>query len=408
MRADVSGRGSLDGIVVADFSRILAGPLATQMLADAGARVIKIEEADRGDETRRWGPPFAAGVATYFLALNRGKQSIAVNLKDPRGKEIAARLIALADVVLHNFRDDQAAQFGLDPETVRDVNPRAVHCAIRGFERGTAEESLPGFDLLAQAAGGLMAITGAPGGMPVKTGVAIADVLAAHWAHSAILAALFERERTGAARSVEISLSGAAVASLVNVGQAFLATHQEPGRWGNAHPSIVPYQAFEGSDRSFVVAAGSDRQWVALAREVIGDVSLAADADYVTNSLRVENRERLIAHLTRVFAARPAIEWVERCREADVPAALVATYEETFSGVGAPLVSAMDHPLAGRVNFVGSPLLWDGVRRSSELPPPLVGQHSTEVLAEVGLTSSEIEEILSAGVVTQAKSPSGM
>lgn len=399
--------GPLDGIVVADFSRILAGPLATQMLADAGARVIKIEEAGRGDETRRWGPPFAAGEAAYFLALNRGKESLALNLKADEGREIARHVITTSDVVMHNFRDDLAARFGLDPASVRSVNPRAVHCAIRGFERDTSEESLPGFDLLAQAAGGLMAITGGPAGEPMKVGVAVADILTAHWAHSAILAALLERERTGHARAVEVSLLGATVASLANVGQSFLLTGEEPRRWGNAHPSIVPYQAFAAADRSFVVAAGSDSQWQSLTQKVIGSSSLATDDRYATNPLRVQNRSELIAALAAVFRERPAAHWVSRCREAGVPAALVTTYDETFRGPAAPLVRTVDHPLAGEMAVVGSPLRWDGERISSSIPPPLTGEHSRALLEELGYDADQISGLIEGSVVTQAKSPSG-
>lgn len=400
--------GPLDGIVIADFSRILAGPLATQMFADAGARVIKIEEAERGDETRRWGPPFAAGQAAYFLAINRGKESLALNLKTDDGREIARRVIATADVVIHNFRDELAGRFGLDVESVRSVNARVVHCAIRGFERDTQEDSLPGFDLLAQAAGGLMAITGDPEGDPMKVGVAVADILTAHWAHSGILTALLERERSGIARALEISLLGATVASLANVGQSFLVTREEPRRWGNAHPSIVPYQAFAAADRSFVVAVGSDRQWTALARDVIGDSSLAADERFATNPLRVRNREILVARLAELFLAREAADWVERCRREDVPAALVASYGELFRGAGAPLVSTVTHPLAGELPVVGSPLRWDSERLTSRNAPPLTGEHSHALLRELGYGEIDVARLTADGVVSQPKSPSGM
>lgn len=389
----------LRGVLVADFSRILAGPLASQMLADDGARVIKVEEAEQGDETRRWGPPFAGHDAAYFLALNRGKESIALNLKSEEGREIAQRLIARADVVLHNFRDEQAHAFGLDAESVRAMNSRAVHCAIRGFERGTAEDSLPGFDLLAQAAGGLMAITGEPGGSPMKVGVALSDVLTAHWARAAIVTALLERERSGTARSVEISLVGATIASLANVAQAFLVTQVEPARWGNAHPSIVPYQLFEARDRSLVIAAGTDRQWRALAQQVLRNDRLTDDPRFTSNALRVENRSTLIPLIDEIIRTRDAAEWIARCRSAGVPAAMVSRFGEIFDGSAATQLVELEHPEVGALNVVGSPLRWNGVRYTAQSAPPALGAHSVQLLHELGLSDEAIEKAASSGAV---------
>ena len=295
----------LSGVLVADFSRILAGPLCTMMLAEAGARVIKVEEPD-GDETRRWGPPFVEGESSYFLSVNRGKESIALNLKLSGALDAARRLVARADVVIENFRADHREKFGLSAAQVHAINPKAVHCSIVGFESDGPDAGLPGYDLLAQAGAGLMSITGDKAGDPMKAGVALSDVLTAHHAHGAILAALFARARTGCGESIEVSLSGSTVASLVNVAQAYLLTGDRPKRYGNEHPSIVPYQPFHASDRPFAVAAASDRQYESLCAQVLGRADLSGDARYASNPARVKNRESLIATLEAIFATRRA------------------------------------------------------------------------------------------------------
>lgn len=380
--SEVPLRGPLDGIFVADFSRILAGPLVTQMLADDGAAVVKIEDPKGGDETRRWGPPFIEGESSYYLAINRGKRSVALDLKSQQGRDAARKLIERADVVIHNFRPRQELALCLDVSSVRAVNPRAVHCAIRGFEPGTDDETLPGFDLLAQAAAGLMAITGPAEGEPSKVGVAISDVLTAHWARAGILSALLERERTGVARSVEVSLVGATMASLANVAQAHLVTGEEPRRWGNAHPSIVPYESFRAADRDFVVAVGNDRQWRRLCTDVVRDSALEKADRFATNALRVESRDELVAALQRIFSSAPAAEWVKRCRNADIPAALVASYAEMFEA-NPHLVDTLQHAAIGELRMVGSPVRYGGARRTATSAPPRLGEHTDEVLREL-------------------------
>ncbi|HEV2718692.1 MAG TPA: CoA transferase, partial [Thermoanaerobaculia bacterium] len=273
----------LHGIVVADFSRVLAGPLCTQLLADAGARVIKIESPE-GDETRRWGPPFVRGVSAYFLSINRNKESIAIDLRSRDGADIARRLVDQADVVVDNFLPAQRAK-------LLPINPRAVHCSIAGFDSDTAEAETPGYDLLAQAGSGHMSITGEE---PTKAGVAVVDILTAHYAYGAICAALVARERTGQGSAIQVSLFGAAVASLINVAQSALLTGEEAKSYGNAHPSIVPYQLFHGSDRAFAVGAGTDRHFAQLCEQVIGKPELKNHPRFATNAARVENREELI------------------------------------------------------------------------------------------------------------------
>lgn len=370
----------LNDLLVADFSRILAGPLCTMMLGDAGARVIKIEEP-RGDETRRWGPPFVAGESAYFLSVNRNKESVVLDLKSEAGLEAAGRLIERADIVVENFKPADRARFGLEPSAVHGRNPRAILCSITGFDPDDPDAGLPGYDLLAQAAGGLMTITGAGDGPPVKVGVAISDILTAHYAHGAILAALHARDRSGVGDAIEVSLFGSTVASLANVAQSWLVTREEPIRYGSAHPSIVPYQAFEASDRAFVLAVATDRHFSLLATNVLDRPDLASDPRYQTNAGRVENRNSVVPELAHLFSTRPAAEWVAACRELGIPAALVERFDEIFSR---PITEMVEHPSIGPLAQVRSPVRSASGRRAA-LPPPRLGEHTHAVLEELGL-----------------------
>jgi crotonobetainyl-CoA:carnitine CoA-transferase CaiB-like acyl-CoA transferase len=372
----------LEGILVADFSRVLAGPLCTQLLADEGARVIKVEEPERGDETRRWGPPFLGGISTYFLSVNRQKESIEIDLRTAEGRAQARYLIERADVVVDNFLPSQRQSLGL--MDLGSINPAVVHCSISGFDSDTAEASTPGYDLLAQAGAGLMAITGDPAGDPMKTGVAISDVLTAHYAHGGILAALVARSRSGKGARVEVSLFGATVASLVNVAQATLATGEEAGRYGNAHPSIVPYQVFHAQDRPFALGGGTDRHFQALCDRVIGRPSLASDERFVTNSDRVAHRAELVPLLEGIFATRPAAEWIERCRAAAIPCSLVrGPLEALRSAEAAPLIAELHHPTIGMYRAVRHPVRFDGHRPPAGTAPPARGAHTRAVLDEL-------------------------
>lgn len=369
----------LSGILVADFSRVLAGPLCTQLLADEGARVIKVEEPLHGDETRRWGPPFLGEFSTYFLSVNRGKESLAVDLRSEEGKRVARALIERADVVIDNFLPAQRAALGLT-----EMPERVIHCSIAGFDGDTAEANTPGYDLLAQAASGLMSITGDPAGEPVKVGVALADVLTGHYAHGAICAALFARERTGRGARLEVSLFSAALASLVNIAQGSLATGREARRYGDAHPSIVPYQLFHAADRAFAIGGGTDRHFRFLCERVIERPELATDARYGTNGARVANREELVALLEGIFRTQPAEVWVGRCRAAAIPASVVqGVLEALRSEPAQPLVGTMEHPEVGAYDTVRHPVRFDGERLPLGSAPPRLGEHTEKIIREL-------------------------
>lgn len=373
----------LEGLLVADFSRVLAGPLATQLLGDWGARVIKVEEPGRGDETRRWGPPFVGDVSAYFLSVNRNKESIAIDLKSEEGAEVARLLIERADVVVDNFLPAQKESLRFAP---REINPRVVHCTIAGFDSDTDDANTPGYDLLAQAGSGLMSITGEADGEPMKIGVALADVLTAHYAFGAICAALRGRERTGEGASLEVSLFSATIASLANVAQNVLVTGTEAARYGNAHPSIVPYQQFHGSDRPFAIGAGTDRHFAQLCERVLLRPDLAQDKRFATNAERVKHRGVLVTILEGEFRARTAAQWVARCRRASIPASLVRGVREALHTPAArALVETIEHPDIGAYHAVRNPVRIDGGRHDIGSAPPSLGQHTDAILRELGL-----------------------
>ncbi|MEA2163399.1 MAG: hypothetical protein QOK37_1526 [Thermoanaerobaculia bacterium] len=390
-------RPPLDGVLVADFSRVLAGPLATQLLADSGARVIKVEEPGRGDETRRWGPPFIGDVSAYFLSVNRGKESITLNLKSEDGWEAARRLIERADVVVDNFLPPQKESLRFAP---RDVNARAVHCTISGFDSDSADANTPGYDLLAQAGSGLMSITGEADGEPMKIGVALADVLTAHYAFGSICAALRGREHTGEGASIEVSLLSATMASLVNVAQNVLVTGAEAQRFGNAHPSIVPYQVFHGSDRAFAIGAGTDRHFTQLCDRVLRLPELPRDVRFATNAQRVKHRDLLVAILEREFQRRTASQWVARCRRAAIPVSLVRGVREALrTPAGRALVERVDHPEIGSYDAVRNPVRVNGQRIAIGTAPPALGQHTAAVLGELGFDRGAIAAMRKSGAI---------
>jgi crotonobetainyl-CoA:carnitine CoA-transferase CaiB-like acyl-CoA transferase len=373
--------GPLEGLVVADFSRVLAGPFATMLMGDLGADVVKVEHPGGGDETRAWGPPYHGGHSTYYLAVNRNKRSVALDLKTDAGRRAARALAGRADVLVENFKAGALERLGLGFEELARDNPGLVWCSISGFGRGAGAD-LPGYDFLVQAMSGLMSITGPAGGEPTKVGVALVDVLTGLYAFGGVLAALGERERTGRGQRVEVSLLGSALASLVNQASSYLCTGRPPVAMGNRHPSIAPYETLATADRPLVVAVGNDGQFARLC-QVLGRPEAAADPRFATNADRVSNREDLVELLEEALAARRAGDWVTALAGAGVPCGLVNDVEEAFALAGRLGLDPVAD--AGGIPQVANPIRLSGSPASYRLAPPALGEHTAEVLAWLGI-----------------------
>ncbi|MGD1050611.1 MAG: CoA transferase [Solirubrobacteraceae bacterium] len=364
-------RPPLEGILVADFSRVLAGPLASMVLGDLGAEVIKVERPGGGDDTRAWGPPWTPdGTSTYFQSVNRNKRSVLLDLADADDLELARALIARADVMIENFRPGTLERLGLGEQAMRAANPRLVSCSLNAFGAGEGA-ALPGYDLLIQAVGGLMSVTGAPDGPPTKVGVALVDVIAGLFACVAILAALAERERSGLGQRAEVSLLGSLLAGLVNQASGFLGADAVPERLGNRHPSIAPYECFAASDGEFVVAVGNDRQFGSLCR-ALDCAALAADPRFATNALRVEHREALMEALTPLFAVCSRAELAHSLSEVGVPCGPVNDVREAFA-LAASLGLGSIVEMAGGVRQVANPISLSATPVSYRAVPPALG-----------------------------------
>jgi crotonobetainyl-CoA:carnitine CoA-transferase CaiB-like acyl-CoA transferase len=374
----------LSGIRVLDLSRVLAGPLATQVLGDMGADVIKIERPRDGDDTRHWGPPFVGEDAAYYLSLNRNKRSVTVDLKTPEGVDAVRSLATGSDVVIENFRPGLMAELGLDPEELRRATPSLVTCSLTAFNDDVPNaDRRPGYDIMVQALSGLMSVTGEPGGEPVKAGVALLDVITGLQAVIGILAALQDRTRTGRGRHVSVSLFDASAAAMVNQAANHLIGGIVAGPMGTAHPNICPYQAFHASDRPFILAAGNDRLFRRTC-EVVGHPEWADDARYATNEERVRHRDELIPLLRASFATKSADEWIEALEGASVPCAPIRAMDEVFaSPEGAAIVESVDDPARGTtLRLVRNPIRFDGRVLDTRRAPPLLGEHTDEVLGE--------------------------
>ena len=402
---------ALRGLRVLDLSRILAGPTATQLLADLGAEVIKIERPGKGDDTRGWGPPFVldgSGRETresaYYLAANRGKHSVAVNIADPRGQEIVRALAARADILVENFKPGDLGRYGLDYATLRIVNPGLIYCSITGFGQTGPNAHRAGYDFLVQGEGGLMSLTGEADGPPTKAGVGIADVLTGMYAAVGILAAVQARHLTGLGQHIDLALMDAQVAMLINQGVAHLTDGQVPPRRGNDHPTIVPYGTFPTSDGSFILAIGNDTQFARFAA-LAGAPGLATDTRFATNADRVRNRAVLVPLLSALTAGRTAAEWLDLCAAETIPAGPVNDLAQVFAS---PQVAArgmrvrMAHPLAGggHVDLIGNPLQLSETPVHYAKAPPMLGEDTSAVLARVlGLDEHAVQDLADAGVI---------
>ena len=394
----------LEGIKVLDLSRVLAGPWCTQLLADLGAEVVKIERPGAGDDTRHWGPPwFGEGeqrVAAYFLSCNRGKKSAAIDFAEPEGAALVRKLADSADVLVENFKVGGLGKFGLDAASLRRANPRLVYASITGFGQDGPYAERAGYDFMIQAMGGLMSITGLQdgesGGGPLRVGVAVADLFTGMYTAVAILAALYRREKTGEGVHIDMALLDTQLAVLANQASNFLVSGENPPRQGNTHPNLVPYQPFDASDRPLVIAVGNDRQFAKLA-EIAGHAEWANDPRFATNAARVANRAAIIALLSEAIGKQSADYWFAKLEEAGIPAGPINRISEALSDVQAQH-RQMIRTIAG-VPLVGSPVRMDGERADAGLPPPLLGEHTAEVLAMLALDPSEIERLRAANVV---------
>jgi crotonobetainyl-CoA:carnitine CoA-transferase CaiB-like acyl-CoA transferase len=375
-------RRPLDGIIVADFSRILAGPLATMILGDLGANVIKVERPGSGDDTRQWGPPWNAGTSTYYQGLNRNKRSIALELGDAEDAEIALRLVRKADVLVENFKPGTMAGWGLGYGDVATRSPALVYCSISGFGSDGPGASLPGYDLLAQAMGGMMSITGPAEGPPSKAGVALIDKITGLYAATGILAALHEARATGQGQHVEVALIDTALAALLNVGSGYLNAGVDGGLHGNRHPSIAPYQTYRASDRDFVLAVGTDRQWQATC-VLMERPDLGVDPGFATNSDRVANIDRLEEELEKTLTTRRATEWVSIFRDAGIPAGPVNAVSEAFAFAAEINRDSVVETAAGSETFrsTRSPIHMSDTPPTVRTAPPALGEHTAEILA---------------------------
>ncbi len=405
--------GALSHIRVLDLSRVLAGPWCTQNLADLGAEVLKVEKPGSGDDTRAWGPPYLqdgagndTGESAYYLSCNRGKKSLALDLSRPDGQRIARELARHCDILVENYKVGGLAKYGLDWDSLREINPRLIYCSITGFGQDGPYAARPGYDFIVQGMGGLMSVTGerddAPGGGPQKVGVAVADLFTGMYATVAILAALTFRERTGQGQHIDLALLDAQVAMLANQNMNFLTTGQAPERKGNAHPNIVPYQTFATADGHVVLAVGNDAQFRRFC-ELAGCAGLADDARFATNRARVAHREALIPLLAAPMRQRTTREWVEALEAAGVPCGPINRLGEVFAD---PQVRHrgmridLPHPTAGSVPLVANPIHLSASPVAYPMPPPLLGEHTEAVLREMlGLPEEELTRLRDDNVI---------
>jgi formyl-CoA transferase len=394
----------LEGVKVLDLSRVLAGPWSTQLLADLGAEVTKIERPHAGDDTRHWGPPWLGEgderVAAYFLSANRGKKSAAIDFARPEGAALVRSLAQQADVVVENFKVGGLEKFGLDANSLRAANPRLIYASITGFGQDGPYAGRAGYDYIIQGMGGLMSITGLPdgehGGGPMRVGVAVVDLFTGLYTTVAILSALYRREKTGEGAHIDMALFDTQLAMLANQASNALVSGKDPPRQGNTHPNIVPYQLFDAADQQIIIAVGNDRQFARLA-EMCGHPEWTSDPRFASNGARVANRADIVELVSQCIRQKPAAEWLAQLEKAGIPAGPINRISQALSDVQAQH-RGMVRMIAG-APLVGSPVRLDGERADSDLPPPGLGEHTDEVLAALGLGPEELEQLKSEGVI---------
>jgi succinate---hydroxymethylglutarate CoA-transferase len=392
----MSEDGPLAGIRVLDLTRILAGPLCTMMLGDMGADVIKVEPPETGDDTRTWGPPFLAGDAVYFLGVNRNKRSLTLNMAVPAGQKILAGLIEKADVLIDNFKLGTLEKWGFTDAWFERQAPRLVRCSITGYGSSGPKAALPGYDFILQAESGLMSICGEPEGKPTKYGVAIVDVCTGMLASNSILAALNARERTGKGQKVELSLYETSLAMLVNVAASYLAAGRNAGRFGNGHPSIVPYTSYQTADAMLALGVGNERQFARLA-DVLGHPEWAKDARFASNGARVENRAAIDGLISEALSHDKADAWLAKLKAAGIPCGKINSVAQALDDpqtAARQMTETIDHPTVGSLKMRGIPFKFSDTACSVRRPPPTLGQHSEEILSgELGLDDKAIADL---------------
>ena len=394
--------GALAGLRVLDLTRILAGPLCTQILGDMGAEVLKVEPPGTGDDTRTWGPPFTGGESAYFLGVNRNKRSLTLNMAVKSGQEILSQLIKKADVLVENFKLGTLEKWGITDDWLEENAPQVVRCSITGYGSSGPDAALPGYDFILQAESGLMSICGEAGGGPTKYGVAIVDVVTGLYASNSILAALAARTRTGRGQRVEVCLYDSGLAMLINVASSYLVTGKDSRRFGNGHPNIVPYTTYPTADGMIAVAVGNDGQFARFA-ETAGHGEWARDARYATNPARVANRETLDAAIAQALEGGKSASWIEKLRAVGVPCGPINSVGEALNDphtLARDMVRSVRHPTAGEVKMVGIPFRLNGTPAAIRRAPPLLGQHTEEVLSEeLGMSAARIAQLRAEKVI---------
>jgi len=386
----------LEGVRVLDLSRILAGPFATMVLADLGAEVIKVEAPGRGDDTRFWGPPFVEGETTYYMSVNRSKLGVSLDFKHPKGRELLFRLIDRADILIENFRSGTLDRLGLGYDDLAPLRPRLIYCSITGYGHTGPRGSEPGFDVVIQGESGLMSVTGSPDGPPYKVGASICDIMAGMYAVQGILAALYQRDRTGQGQKIDLSLLDSIVSALNYQTAMYLITGRTPQRMGNRHPNIAPYETFEASDGYFIVAVANNPHWH-LFCQVLGLEELEVEPRYRTVPDRVRNYEPLRELLVSRFRQQPVSHWLEVFRDVGLPCGEVRSVAQALEEPqlrARGMILDMEHPKAGRIRVAGCPLKLSGSRPADPAPPPTLGQHNREVFCGIlGLSQEEFEAL---------------